>query len=266
MTNVIEKIRSKGVIGTLAALRRRVFEPVPTRGYVNPDPGAADRFAPTSDLGRIYDGKVGNPVNKWHHYIEIYESHLARFRGTDFRMLEIGVQRGGSIEMWREYFGPAATIYGIDIDPKCKRFDGIAGQIRIGSQDDPGFLKAVIAEMGGVDVIIDDGSHDSQHIKSSFDVLFPLLSDGGVYVVEDLHCAYWPHYSGGYRWRWSFINEAKRMIDDMHHWYHTKGQRNEAARGHLKAMHVYDSVIVFDKAAVPPPVNSIRPKKSAGSA
>jgi len=52
-------------------------------------------------------------------------------------MLEIGVSFGGSLEMWREYFGPEATIFGIDIDPECANRFARPNQVRIGSQDDP---------------------------------------------------------------------------------------------------------------------------------
>jgi hypothetical protein len=128
------------------------------------------------------------------------------------RFLEIGVSKGGSLDMWRSYFGPEAVIYGIDIDEACAQFDGRSAQVRIGSQDDPAFLASVVAEMGGVDVVLDDGSHDSRHIRASLDVLFPLLSEGGVYMMEDLHAAYWVSHSGGYR-RPSSIMETVKTDD-----------------------------------------------------
>jgi len=239
-------------------VRNRLYKPS-QNFYEAPSDANFYAFDDPSDLESLFIRKTGNQVHKWHHYLKIYEQHLGHLRGADFRMLEIGVYRGGSLDLWRSYFGDKARIFGIDIDPNCKQFDGVSGQVRIGSQADPDFLKSVVEEMGGVDVVLDDGSHASQHIRSSFDTLFPLLSDGGLYIVEDLHCAYWADYSGGYRWPGSFINVVKRMIDDMHHWYHGKGQRIPAARDHLKAIHIYDSVIVFEKAKVPPPVNTHRP-------
>ncbi|MEL7172002.1 MAG: class I SAM-dependent methyltransferase [Pseudomonadota bacterium] len=197
---------------------RTIGEPM----FTNDDPAAKERFGP-SELAQVFRAKQGNQVHKWHHYLEIYERHLGHLRGTEFKMLEIGVFRGGSLELWREYFGEKAIIYGIDIDPRCAAYDGKSGQVRIGSQDDPAFLARVVEEMGGVDVVIDDGSHDSRHITASFNVLFPRLSEGGIYIAEDLHCCYWPSFSGGYRWPWSFISVAKGLVDDMHHWYHRRG-------------------------------------------
>lgn len=195
-------------------------------------------------------------VHKWLHYLPIYERHLSQLRSTPLKFLEIGVSKGGSMKMWRDYFGDDATIFGIDIDPKCVEFDGQAGQVRIGSQADRAFLESVVDEMGGVDVILDDGSHDSHHIRASFRELFPKVSEGGLYLIEDLHCAYWPKWSGGYRRKSSFMFDIKQMADDMHHWYHGRGEKIEAAAGHLAGMHIYDSIAVFEKRAVARPVHA----------
>lgn len=239
--------------------RRWILSGQSTPVFRNDDPTARERFG-SSTLAQMFRHKRGNQVHKWHHYLEIYEQHLARFRGSKFRMLEIGVFRGGSLELWREYFGSEAIIYGIDIDPECRRYDGIAGKVRIGSQADPEFLSSVVTEMGGLDLVIDDGSHDSRHIRASFDTLFPLLVDNGIYIAEDLHCCYWPAYSGGYRWPWSFISVGKTMIDDMHHWYHGRGERIAASAGHIKALHFYDSMMVIEKQLIERPINSLRPE------
>ncbi|MEY4698426.1 MAG: hypothetical protein RIT14_2854, partial [Pseudomonadota bacterium] len=99
--------------------------------------------------------------------------------------------------MWRRFFGPEAVIFGVDINRDCAKFDGQAAQVRIGSQDDMDFMRGVLAEMGGVDVILDDGSHQMRHVRASLLGLFPLLADGGLYVIEDMHTAFWRSYGGG---------------------------------------------------------------------
>ena len=101
--------------------------------------------------------------------------------------------------------------------------------------------------MGGLDVVIDDGSHVMEHLHASFRTLFPLLSDGGVYLVEDLHTAYWPQYGGGYGRKSSFIETAKTLIDDMNCWYHQFGQQEKASANALGGLHFYDSIVVIDK-------------------
>jgi len=149
----------------------------------------AAKYGPVGDLAPLFAQHRGEGVDKWHHYLPLYERYLGPWRGRPLRFLEIGVFKGGSLEMWRKYFGPEAVIYGIDIDPTCARFDGRDGQVRIGSQDDRAFLGRVIDEMGGVDVVLDDGSHVMAHLRATLAALFPRLSQGGTYIVEDLHTA-----------------------------------------------------------------------------
>tara|TARA_B100002003_G_scaffold251011_1_gene292608 strand:+ start:1498 stop:2310 length:813 start_codon:yes stop_codon:yes gene_type:complete len=201
-------------------------------------------------LGRYFWENEGRVIDKWLHYFERYERHFAPYRGRPgLRFLEIGVQNGGSQAMWREYFGPEAVIYGIDIDPRCAELDGEMGQVRIGSQDDPAFLRKVVEEMGGIDVVLDDGSHRSDHIRTSFRTLFPLMADGGSYMIEDLHSVYWPQWKGGYRTRRNFMSDIADLIDDMHEPYHLKGRLNPSCSEDLAGVHVYDSIAVLEKKA-----------------
>lgn len=149
-----------------------------------------------------YDGD--HLINKWNHFLPIYSRLFAPYRngmpdGRPLRFLEIGVYEGGSLDLWRRFFGESAILYGIDVDPRCAVFDGRAAQVRIGSQADPAFLRSVVAEMGGVDIVLDDGSHVASHQRVSFETLFPLLAEDGLYVAEDLHTSYWRDYEGGYR-------------------------------------------------------------------
>lgn len=208
------------------------------------------------DLVGIFAGVSGAMVHKWHHYIPIYDRYFARFRGTPVRFLEIGVSQGGSMRMWRQYFGPDATIFGIDIDPDCARFDGEAGQVRIGSQDDAGFLAGVVEEMGGIDLVLDDGSHMMGHVNRSLDILFPLLSPNGIYMIEDLQTAYWPHYGGGRRARGNFFRGLGQVFDDMHRWYHGGGVGRSGVGDAVSAVHVHDSIAVLEKGPVFRPVHS----------
>jgi Methyltransferase domain len=217
-----------------------------------------DSAHPMTPMEQLFWSNEGPVVHKWHHYLPIYDRYLTPWQGRPVRMLEIGVSRGGSMGMWRKFLGPEAVLFGIDIDPDCARFDGQAANVRIGSQTDAAFLQDVVAEMGGLDIVLDDGSHVSQHIRASLDVLFPLLSDGGTYIVEDLHTSYWRAYGGGFGKPGTFIEDVKSLIDDMHHWYHDRGQQVAATSGHIGAIHVYDSLVVLEKIAVAPPRHSQR--------
>jgi hypothetical protein len=131
------------------------------------------------------------PIHKWHHYFEVYERYFARFRHTNPTVLEIGVQGGGSIEMWREYFGSAARLYGVDVEPSAVRNADIATKIYIGDQADRQFLREIRREVGTFDIIIDDGGHTANQQITSFEELYPAMSETGVYLIEDTHTVLW---------------------------------------------------------------------------
>ena len=208
------------------------------------------------DLARIFFANKGRLVHKWLHYFPIYERYLARYRGIGFKMMEIGVFKGGSIAMWRDYFGEQAMLFGVDIDPACARYVDPPNQVRIGSQDDPAFLRRVVGEMGGLDVVLDDGSHVAEHQRASFEALFPLLADGGLYIIEDLHTAYWvADYNGGYGRKGTAIEDAKALIDDMHHWWHGR-QFNAVSKGDIAGIHFHDSIVVIEKRAAQRPIHT----------
>jgi len=214
------------------------------------------KYGYDGDLLKIYSQHSGHLVHKWHHYIPIYDRYFTPFRGRAPRLLEIGVSKGGSLAIWRKFLGPDATIYGIDIDEDCLQFDGIDGQVRIGSQDDPAFLRSVIKEMGGVDIIIDDGSHRMDDVKASLETLFPLLNNNGIYLIEDLHTAYWTGFGGGLRTASNFFTYIRGLVDDMHHWYHEEDMQHPEIAGSCAAIHIYDSIVVLEKSKQHPPVHS----------
>ncbi len=188
----------------------------------------------------------------------LYDRYLAPFRGRPVRFLEIGVFGGGSLWIWRRFFGPEATIFGVVIEPSCAVHDGRDGQVRIGSQDDAGFLGRLVDEMGGLDLVLDDGSHQNSHIRASLAALFPRLADGGLYMVEDLHAAYWPSFGGGYRAEGSFMTDLKAMVDDLHHWYHDQGQEVAPTRDALVGLHLHDSFAVLEKGRASAPRHTVR--------
>lgn len=198
-----------------------------------------------SEIGKLFFGHDGRGVHKPVHYLDLYERHFERFKGKPVRFLEIGVWRGGSLELWRNYFGSEAIIYGIDINPNCRDFVDAPNRVRIGSQDDPDFLKSVVHEMGGLDVVLDDGSHIGKHQRASFEALFPLLSEKGIYVIEDLMTSYWPGYfKGGYGRRGTGVDLIKSLIDDMHGWWH---RHPSSWRDTVSSVHAYDSLAVIEK-------------------
>ncbi len=192
----------------------------------------------------------GKPIHKWEHYFPIYERHFGPWRGRSLTFLEIGVARGGSLAMWRRWFGPLARIVGVDINPKCRAHesDGIA--VRIGDQSDPAFLARVVEEFGAPDLVLDDGSHQMAHLRASFDHLYPVVPKNGVYMVEDLHTAYWPKFGGGLGRPDSFIEFAKGRIDALNADHAAGALAPDDFTRQTFGLFFYDSVVVFEKGQV----------------
>lgn len=189
-------------------------------------------------------------IFKWEHYFPAYEENFSSYRNKDFVFLEIGVAAGGSLQMWRKYFGPLATIVGIDINPECKEHEEPGINIRIGDQSDHNFLKSIIDEFGIPQIVLDDGSHHVSHINSSFDFLYPLLPANSIYMVEDLHTAYWEECGGGAFNQATFINRTKNFIDQLNA-DHSRGAitPNNFTRD-TYSIHIYDSIISLRKGTI----------------
>ena len=208
------------------------------------------------EFGELLSRHSGNRVSKWIHFITIYEELLAPYiqaqsnASNPLRMLEIGVARGGSLEIWRKYFGENSLIYGIDIDEKCRTISIPGVQIRIGSQVDEVFLHSVIEELGSPHIIIDDGSHHSDHLSLTLKLLWPQLQDGGLYIIEDTHTSYWKDHGGGYGKQQTIIEFIKDAVDTMHQSYTRKHMPTRTAflRESLASITFFDSIIVLRKA------------------
>jgi len=200
-------------------------------------------------LRDIFQQHSGRLIDKWDHYFAIYERHFSAFRQRPIRLLEIGVSHGGSLQLWKQYFGDEASIVGVDIDPRCREYaeDGI--DIEIGDQGDPAFWARLLATYIDFDIVIDDGSHLSAHQLAAFANLWPRLRDQGVYLVEDCHCAYWPNYGGGFRAPQSFIEFAKARVDDMNAFWSNDLTvlRPTNFTAELGALTFHDSIVVFEK-------------------
>jgi len=131
--------------------------------------------------------KEGRGIWKWQHYFDIYDRHLHRFKDRAVRVLEIGIYSGGSLEMWRNYFGPLSEIYGVDIEPACEAYQSDSVKVFIGDQGDRNFWMRFKNEVQDIDIVIDDGGHLPEQQIVTFEELLPHLRPGGVYICEDIH-------------------------------------------------------------------------------
>lgn len=203
-----------------------------------------------SDLYLEHQGRL---CHKWSHYLDIYDRTLSSYRDRPIKVLEIGVYHGGSLQMWKKFFGPEAQLLGVDIDQRCLGYQEDNITIELGDQSDPAFWTDFFARHGKFDIIIDDGSHNNQHQILTFMLAWPHLNDGGVYLVEDLHCSYWAEYAGGFRSKNSFIEFSKDRIDDINAFWSkdpNSFKPNQFTQ-ELFCTSFYDSVAVFEKVLRP---------------
>jgi len=217
--------------------------------------GKPGSSAPTNDLKTYFDNNAGRIIHKWVHYFDIYERHFSRFRNRPAVILEFGVSYGGSLQMWRSYFGERAMIYGVDINPGCAELDSDEAHVIIGDQEDRNFLRSLVADIGPIDVVIDDGGHTMSQQITTFEEIYPHVKTNGVFLIEDLHTSYWPGYGGGVGQPGTFMEYAKRLTDQLNAWHvhdDPRVQVDEFTRT-TASMHFYDSVIVFEKDCVKQP-------------
>jgi len=142
-------------------------------------------------LATVYGSDKGPTA---HRYVDLYDTHLAPLRRRARRVLEIGVYRGASLQMWRDYF-PNAEIFGLDIEevhvpgPRIHTIRGDQADVE---------LLAEVGRHGPFDLIVDDGSHRASDVVTTFTALFPTLREHGLYVIEDMQTAYDEiEYGGG---------------------------------------------------------------------
>jgi len=165
------------------------------QGYqYNPDWPArpVPQAAPSVDeLRAFFDARMSGPgIWKWLHYFDIYERYFGRLRHRPIHVLEIGIYSGGSLDMWRHYFGPHAKIYGVDIEPACRVYEKEGTRIFIGDQADRSFWRRFREEVPELDIVIDDGGHRPDQQATTLEELLPHLRPGGVYLCEDIHGAF----------------------------------------------------------------------------
>jgi hypothetical protein len=171
----------------------------------------------------IHRSRVNGKVsNKWESYLSFYDSVFAPLRMRPVRLLEIGVQNGGSLETWSSFFPNANVIVGCDIDPRCKRLTYADPRIRVivGDATSQDTLEKITSISPTYDVIIDDGSHRSDDIIRAFVAYFPYLTPGGLFAIEDTHTLYRKSFGGGLLRSYTATSYFKLFADvvNFEHW------------------------------------------------
>jgi hypothetical protein len=199
-----------------------------------------------NDLEKFFFEKDHKLIHKWRHYFEVYDRHFSRMRNKKINVLEIGAAHGGSIEMWNDYFNGNATIYSVDINPECMKFENDYTKVFIGSQEDKMFLKKLHSTLPALDILIDDGGHTMNQQITTFELLFDKVKEDGIYLCEDLHTSYFKYFGGGYKKKRSFVEYSKNFIDKIHAWHTQKIAVDDFTKS-VHSVHYYDSIIVIEK-------------------
>ncbi len=164
-----------------------------------------------SEIALKYDTDKGPNC---HNYTPVYHQYFYPIRNEVRNFLEIGVLNGASLQMWEEYF-PNARIWGFDwnttfVPDPNSRISIIHGDQ--GKKEDLERLKAEIKEP--LDIIIDDGGHHMHQQILTFHELFPTVSPGGYFVIEDLHTSYSTAY-GAIPGKLTAVDLTKNLIDEV---------------------------------------------------
>ena len=181
-------------------------------------------------------------------FIQLYEKYFSSLRDSKINILEIGIENGDSLRIWREYFSKA-NICGVDIDKKNFKIDNV--DIQHGDQSNNVFLLSLINIYKNFDIIIDAGSHQAKHIISSFNFLFPYLNDNGIYIIEDLQTSYFPRYGGSrinLNKKQSSMNFVKSLADSINYEKNNRPFfKKNKFDGLIKSIHFHQNIAFIYK-------------------
>lgn len=201
---------------------------------------------------RSYQAYCNSPYRSIKHntYFEVYDELFSSYRGQEITFVEIGVLAGGSLFMWRDFFGPKARIIGIDLNPNAKKWSEHGFEIFIGNQADKEFWKKFIEQVGPIDIVLDDGGHTYEQQVITTEMLLENISDGGLLVIEDTHTSYMDGFGPK---RYSFIEYTKQMIDGINRRFskfdHLENERR------VWSLKIYESIVAF---AINRPASSLK--------
>jgi hypothetical protein len=149
---------------------------------------AEERSPSDNPLRSYFDSVTQGPgIWKWTHYFDIYDRHFRQFVGKKVHVVEVGIYSGGSLDMWRDYFGSQCCVYGVDIEGACKAYEKENTRVFIGDQSDRNFWRDFRKQVPQVDIVIDDGGHHPVQQIVTLEEMLPHVRSGGIYVCEDIH-------------------------------------------------------------------------------
>jgi len=193
-------------------------------------------------------GKQYKSTKDWTGFLEIYSNYFKDYKDKEINILEIGIDKGESLKIWRKYF-TSAKICGIDIIDIKFQIEGV--DLIRANQTDEKTLKEICDKYNGFDIIIDDGGHYSKQIIISLNFLFDYLKDDGLYIIEDLQTSYFPRFGGSrlnLRKKTTSMNYLKSIADSINYEHNDKPFiKSKKFDGKVKYIHFYQNVAILKK-------------------
>lgn len=195
---------------------------------------------------------------KHYKYFSVYDDLFSKYINEKITFVEIGVFNGGGLELWRKFFGNKARIIGIDLNPKCKKFEKKGIEIFIGDQSDPKFWKNFFKKVGKVDIILDDGGHtNKQQIITTISAI-KHINDNGMLVCEDTHASYMEEFNNPSEY--SFIEFVKKTINDVNFTFPNLNKYNFSLNKYIYSIQIFESIVCFNvskkKCYINKPINN----------
>ena len=190
----------------------------------------------------IYKSYIKSPYKSIKHstYFDSYEHFLSKYRGKEITFVEVGVLGGGSLFMWRNYFGEKARIIGVDMNKECTKWQKYGFEIYIGDQSDESFWRDFKEKIGGVDIVLDDGGHTYDQQIITVESLLGSINDGGIIIVEDTHTSYMDGFGPK---KYSFIEYVKNKIDHIN--YRFNNLQNPRFEKVIWSVEIVESMVAF---------------------
>lgn len=204
--------------------------------------GPASGAVEANPLRAFFEARREGPgIWKWQHYFDLYHRHLARFVGRQPHVMEIGVYSGGSLDMWRDYFGAGCQIYGVDLQAACKAYERPGTKIFIGDQGDRAFWRSL--ELPALDVLIDDGGHRPEQQIATLEEMLPRMRPGGVFICEDIHGVH-----NGFA---AYLQGMLKDLNAIQSGGAGKPVRPTPWQAAIESVHFYPYVVVIEKRRAP---------------
>ena len=191
---------------------------------------------------KVYESFLKSPYSslKVSTYFNVYDQLLSKYRDKSIVFLEIGILDGGSLFMWRDFFGPQARIIGVDLNPDAKKWEKEGFEIFIGDQSSAEFWKNTLNKIGKLDIVLDDGGHTYEQQIMTTESVIPFINDEGIIIIEDCHTSYMKKF--GFK-KLSFINYAKHLIDNINKRYAEFNSKTSEKR--IWSIQFFESIVAL---------------------